>query len=143
MNWICPRCRVIVAGGRQCPDCGPEVLLLDVADPRNRAYLVGQGGNIRSVYDARLAMLRFFAGTLLGLAAGGWLVRAGFSYAGVVRWAFFAGAAAALLFGVFAFAPLSRFAQRTAGRAGLRALQRLFSRAWAKRTLRAMRRAPQ
>jgi hypothetical protein len=139
LNWICPRCRLIVAGGLHCPDCGPGVPLLDVADPRNREYLVGQGANIRRLYAARLTMLRFFIGTLAGVAVGFWLVRIGVAHAGAARWTYFVLALLSGLTGLLAFAPVTRAAQRAVAGAARRAAQRLFSYRWAKAMLRARR----
>lgn len=69
MNKICPECRIIVAGGRFCPDCR-QIELLDVADPNTSPYLAGKGAEIRSLYDARLFMVLTLLSILAGILSG-------------------------------------------------------------------------
>ncbi|MBI3073355.1 MAG: hypothetical protein HYY84_14670 [Deltaproteobacteria bacterium] len=84
MLKVCPNCRETFAGGRACPDCGPDALLLDVADPATQALLpeLNLARPIRRFYAARRALIQFFVGLTFGVATGLLLFRHGVGVGG-------------------------------------------------------------
>jgi hypothetical protein len=84
---ICPTCRRTFSGGKLCLHC-QGVALLDVAEPAVRQAYLREGDlkmSIRTYYGARSAMLLQFWGILLGLAAGGVVLRRGLGSEGGSR----------------------------------------------------------
>ena len=70
MVKFCPQCKNAFWGGKCCPKCEGEVLLLDMAQPENQKYLPELNVDVRPKYFARSAMLMTCFGFIMALPLG-------------------------------------------------------------------------
>jgi len=82
MVKFCLQCKNSFWGGKFCPKCEGEVLLLDMADPENRKYLPELNVDVRPKYFARSAMLLTCFGFIMALPLGMFVYLRGMSQSG-------------------------------------------------------------
>jgi len=84
MVKFCLQCKDAFWGGRYCPKCEGEVLLLDAADPENQKYLGQLNIDVRPKYYARSSMLLTCFGFIMALPLGAFVFLRGMSGSGNV-----------------------------------------------------------
>ena len=88
MVKFCLQCKNAFWGGKYCPKCEGEVLLLDMAQPENQKYLPELNVDVRPKYFARSAMLMTCFGFIMALPLGAFIFLRGMSASGnVTLWA--------------------------------------------------------
>ncbi|MDP6735301.1 MAG: hypothetical protein QF732_02250 [Nitrospinaceae bacterium] len=88
MAKFCPQCKNAFLGGKCCPKCEGEVLLLDMAQPENQKYLPELNVDVRPKYFARSAMLMTCFGFIMALPLGAFVFLRGMATSGnVTLWA--------------------------------------------------------
>ena len=70
MVKFCLQCKNAFWGGKFCPKCEDEVLLLDMADEENKKYLPELNVDVRPKYYARSSMLLTCFGFIMALPLG-------------------------------------------------------------------------
>ena len=88
MVKFCLQCKNAFWGGKFCPNCEGEILLLDAADPENKKYLPELNIDVRPKYYARSSMLLTCFGFVMALPLGAFVFLRGISASGnVALWA--------------------------------------------------------
>ncbi|MFQ5484480.1 MAG: hypothetical protein ACE5DO_04000 [Desulfobacterales bacterium] len=85
MVKFCLLCKNAFWGGKYCPKCEDEVLLLDAAEPENQKYLDQLNIDVRPKYYARSSMLLTCFGFIMALPLGAFVFLRGMSGSGNVR----------------------------------------------------------
>ena len=84
MVKFCLQCKNAFWGGKYCPKCEDEVLLLDMANPENRKYLPELNVDVRPKYYARSSMLLTCFGFIMALPLGAFIFLRGMASSGNV-----------------------------------------------------------
>jgi hypothetical protein len=82
MVKFCLQCKNAFWGGKFCPKCEGEVLLLDAAEPDNQKYLGDLNIDVRPKYYARSSMLLTCFGFIMALPLGAFVFLRGMSQSG-------------------------------------------------------------
>ncbi len=82
MVKFCLQCKNAFWGGKFCPKCEGEVLLLDAAEPNNQKYLGDLNIDVRPKYYARSSMLLTCFGFIMALPLGAFVFLRGMSQSG-------------------------------------------------------------
>ncbi len=92
MVKFCLQCKNAFWGGKFCPKCEGEVLLLDAALPENKKYLAELNVDVRPKYFARSSMMLTLFGFIMALPVGAFVFLRGMAQSGNVGlWAVIGG----------------------------------------------------
>ena len=87
MVKFCLQCKSAFWGGKFCPRCEGEILLLDAALPENKQYLSQLNIDVRPKYYARSSMLLSCFGFIMSLPVGMFIFLRGMANSGnVMLW---------------------------------------------------------